>query len=64
MNQNPKFLALIIVTTYIHTYLHHGLDPETAIDCIDTNDCFGGVFHDLVEEPEMVSQHHKEATWD
>lgn len=46
------------------TGLHHGLDPDAAVDGVDADDGGGGVGGDPAEKPCVVGRHGEEAQGD
>ena len=37
--------------------LHHGLDPEAAIEGVEANDSGRWAMNDTVEKPQMIAYH-------
>lgn len=40
--------------------LHHSLDPESAIDGVDTNNSLSGVLYNSIEKPYVISCHYQQ----
>lgn len=45
-------------------YLHHGSNPEAAVDGVHADNGLGRVLHDPAEEPQVISHHYDQAEGD
>lgn len=62
LNNNYLGIAWQIITMLqLEQDLHHGLNPEAAVDGVHTDDSLLRVFHKPVEEPQVISHHHAQA---